>query len=57
MSPLKLSRTTASGVTEEEVELDNATTKKVEKILADGVTLETAFKEGLDEIVRKHGNS
>jgi hypothetical protein len=56
MSPLKLSRTTAAGVTEEEVELDNATTKKVEKILADGVTLETAFKEGLDEIVRKHPN-
>jgi hypothetical protein len=55
MSPLKLSRTTATGVVVEEVKLDNATTKKVEKILDDGVTLETAFEEGLDEVVRKHG--
>jgi hypothetical protein len=55
MSPLKLSRTTAAGVVVEEVKLDNATTKEVEKILDDGVTLKTAFEEGLDEVVRKHG--
>ena len=54
MSPLKLSRTTAAGVTEEEVVLDPATTEKVEKVLKGGVSLEKAFKEGMDEVVRKH---
>jgi hypothetical protein len=54
MSPLKLSRTTAAGVEVEAVELDTATTKKVEKILQDGVTLKKAFEEGLEEIVKKH---
>ena len=54
MSPLKLSRTTTSGTTTEEVELDTATTKKVEKVLDSGVPLKQAFTEGLDEVVRKH---
>jgi hypothetical protein len=54
MSPLKLSRTTATGAEVEAVELDTSTTKKVEKILQDGVTLKKAFEEGLDEIVKKH---
>ena len=53
MSPLKLSRTTA-GSTPEEVELDVATAKKVEKILDSGLTLTQAFREGMDEVVRKH---
>lgn len=56
MSPLKLSRTTA-GSAPEEVELDAATTKKVEEILDSGVSLEKAFKEGMEEVVRKHKNS
>ena len=42
MSPLKLSRTTAAGVTEEEVVLDPVPTEK-------------AFEDGMDEVVRKHG--
>ena len=54
MSPLKLSRTTTSGTTTEEVELDTATTKKVEKVLKDGVSLKQAFEEGMTEVVRKH---
>ena len=54
MSPLKLSRTTTSGTTTEEVELDTATTKKVEKVLDSGVPLKQAFTEGLDEVLRKH---
>jgi hypothetical protein len=54
MSPLKLSRTTAAGVEVEAVELDTSTTKKVEQILQNGVTLKKAFEEGLDEIVKKH---
>ena len=53
MSPLKLSRTTG-GTTTEEVELEPAVAKKVEKILDSGVPLEQAFREGMDEVVRKH---
>jgi hypothetical protein len=52
MSPLKLSRTTAGST--EEVQLDAATAKKVEEILDSGVPLEQAFREGMDEVVRKH---
>jgi len=55
MSPLKLSRTTA-GSPPEEVELDAATAKKVEKVLDAGVPLEQAFKEAMEEVVRKHPN-
>ena len=55
MSPLKLSRTTASGTTQEEVVLDAATTAKVEKVLTKGVTLSDAFKEGMEEVAKKHG--
>ena len=56
MSPLKLSRTTAGAAQAETVELDKATTEKVEKILATGVPLKTVFKEAMDEVVKKHGN-
>ena len=55
MSPLKLSRT--SGSTTEEVKLDPALAKKVEEVLDSGVSLEQAFKEGMDEVVRKHPNA
>jgi len=53
MSPLKLSRTTA-GAPDETVVLDADLTKKVEKVLADGVSLKEAFDEAMEEVVRKH---
>ena len=56
MSPLKLSRTTAGTTTEETVELDAALAKKVEKVLDAGVPLKQAFREAMQEVVRKHGN-
>ena len=56
MSPLKLSRTTG-GSTPEEVELDAATAKKVEKILDSGLPLKQAFREAMQEVVRKHGGT
>ena len=57
MSPLKLSRTTTAGSPDEEVVLDAATAKKVEKVLDSGVSLKQAFKEGMEEVVRKHPNA
>jgi hypothetical protein len=36
------------------VQLDEATAKKVETILDSGLSLKQAFKEGMDEVVRKH---
>jgi hypothetical protein len=54
MSPLKLSRTRPGTTQEETVELDAATAKKVEKILDAGIPLKQAFREGMDEVVRKH---
>jgi hypothetical protein len=57
MSPLKLSRTTSGTSQEETVVLDDndTLTKKVEKVLKTGVPLEQAFREGMEEVVRKHG--
>ena len=55
MSPLKLSRTTAGTTQEETVELDAALSKKVEKVLDAGVPLKQAFREAMEEVVRKHG--
>ena len=57
MSPLKLSRTTAGTAQEETVELDAALSKKVEKVLDAGVPLKQAFREAMEEVVRKHGNT
>jgi len=57
MSPLKLSRTTAGSTQEETVELDPVLTEKVEKVLKSGVPLKQAFREGMEEVVRKHKNS
>ena len=54
MSPLKLSRTTAGSTQAETVELDATLTEKVEKVLKKGVSLEQAFREGMQEVVRKH---
>jgi hypothetical protein len=54
MSPLKLSRTRPGTTQEETVDLDAATAKKVEKILDSGIPLKQAFREGMDEVVRKH---
>jgi hypothetical protein len=57
MSPLKLSRTTAGTTMEETVELDAALAKKVEKVLDTGVPLKQAFREAMQEVVRKHGGT
>jgi hypothetical protein len=54
---LKLSRTTAGSTQEETVELDPALTEKVEKVLKSGVPLKQAFREGMEEVVRKHKNT
>ena len=54
MSPLKLSRTT-SGAQEETVVLDAALEKKVERVLDSGVSLKQAFREAMEEVVKKHG--
>jgi hypothetical protein len=56
MSPLKLSRTTSGAAQEETVVLDAALEKKVEKVLDSGVSLKQAFREAMEEVVRKHGN-
>ena len=56
MSPLKLSRTTSGAAQEETVVLDAALEKKVEKVLDAGLPLKQAFREAMEEVVKKHGN-
>ncbi len=58
MSPLKLSRTTSTSSQEETVVLDAALAKKVESVLdAQGVSLKQAFREAMEEVIRKHGGT
>lgn len=59
MSPLKLSRTSSTASTEQEtVVLDAALAKKVEAVLdAQGITLKQAFREAMEEVLRKHGGT
>ncbi len=59
MSPLKLSRTTSTADQDgETVVLDAALAKKVEAVLdAQGIPLKQAFREAMEEVLRKHGGT